>query len=80
MDPMFTRRDLLRIGATTAGVAAIAPLLEACAGPSAQATPIPTASAKSTLAPASLTVQVGVQNADQKTGALMVGSMTIATS
>ena len=64
MDPMFTRRDLLRIGATTAGVAAIAPLLEACAGPSAQATPIPTPSAKPTLAPASLTVQVGVQNVE----------------
>src|SRR5207244_12089168 len=36
------------------------------AGPSAQATPIPTptASAKPTLAPASLTVQVGVQNVE----------------
>src|SRR5438094_5062161 len=64
MDPTFTRRDLLRIGATSAGVAAIAPLLEACAGPAAQATPNPTASAKPTLAPATLTVQVGVQNVE----------------
>src|SRR5438045_2455754 len=46
MDPRFTRRDLLRFGATAAGAAAIAPLLEACAGPSAQATPIPTPTAK----------------------------------
>ena len=69
MDPRFTRRDLLRFGATAAGAAAIAPLLEACAGPSAQATPIPTptASAKPTLAPASLTVQVGVQNVEEIT-------------
>src|SRR5437879_12326737 len=66
MDPRFTRRDLLRFGATAAGAAAIAPLLEACAGPSVLAKPIPTptASAKPTLAPASLTLQVGVQNVE----------------
>jgi len=64
MDSRFTRRELIRIGAGAAGAAAIAPLLEACAGPGAQATPTADASAKASLAPLSVTVQVGVQNVE----------------
>ena len=64
MDPRFTRRELIRIGAGAAGAAAIAPLLEACASPGPQATPTAAASAKASLAPLSVTVQVGVQNVE----------------
>src|SRR6266542_1275474 len=64
MDSRFTRRELIRIGAGAAGAAAIAPLLEACASPGPQATPTAAASAKASLAPLSVTVQVGVQNVE----------------
>lgn len=65
MDRRFSRRELIRLGAATAGAAAMVPLLEACA-PAAQApvTSAPSASAKPTLTAAALNVQVGVQNVE----------------
>ena len=68
MDPRLSRRDLLRLGAVAVGGPAIAPIIQACGqaaqAPASSAPAVPTASAKPTLAPASLNVQVGVQNVE----------------